>query len=331
MTRRGALALLAGALVGCRPGAAAAPQGAPAPALKLEPLVGLAPAAGLIWLVDARPADLLALPAVVSAVSVVLPAERFDAFARRHGGVDLRRATELVVAGYEAATLALAHTPVEPGRVEAAFAARAAMVEGRAVEGGVTRFWGNVGGERQQVGVFGAEAVGLELGRLGPLRAAEYFAQGKLKRASPALSAEPLARVAALLGDAPARAFAPGPFTGPWAKGLGGLLGASTAAAIAARPVAGDQAPGGALDVQVLLAGAWGKDASAAAERLGASFQLLANDSLGRLMGLDHPLEEPRVSGDGEALRLGVLLGTVALARGLHAATDARITEIMAY
>jgi hypothetical protein len=335
MTRREALALLTGALAlaACGPGAAKSPEGPQAPPLKLDPMVGLVPAAGLAWLVDLRLVELLAVPSLASAIAIVLPAERFDTFAERHGGVDLRRASELVVAGFDGSTLALARTPVAPGRVEAAFASHAVTVEGRAVEAGVTRFWGSVGGERQQVGVFGHEAVGLERGRLGPLRAAEYFAQGKLKRALPALGAEPLARAAALLGDAPARAFAPGPFTGEWAKGLGGLLGASTAVAVATRPVALPSAPSGAgaLEVQVLLSGAWGTDAPAAAERLGAAFQLLANDSLGRLMGVDHPLVEPRVSGDAEALRLSVVLGTVALARGLHAATDARISEIMAY
>lgn len=326
-TRREALALLAGALAACRGGAAATPE-PPGAELKLEPLVGLAAAAGLAWLVDVRPAELLASPPVASAVSVVLPPDRFDAFAGRHGGVDLRLATELVVAGYDGATLALARAPVQPGRVEAAFGARAVVVEGRAVEGGVTRLWGSVGGERQQVGVFGARAVGLERGRLGPLRAAIYFAQGRLRRALPALSADPLARVAAVLGDAPVRAFAPGPFAGEWAKGLGGLLGAATAVGLAARPL---KDRGSAVDLQVLLTGAWGTDAPAAAERLAAAFQLLANDSLGRLMGVDHPLEEPRVSGDHEGLRLGVVLDLAALARGLHAATDARISEIMAY
>jgi hypothetical protein len=331
MNRRQVLALLAGALAACRGGPSATPDARSAPVLKLEPLVGLVPAAALVWLIDLQLHDLLANPVLAPAVSLLVPSDRFDAFAARHGGVDLRAVSRLVLAEYpDATTLALARTPVQPGRVEAAFAARAVVVEGRAVEGGITRFWGSVGHDREQVAVFGTDGVGLERGRLGPLRAALYFAQGRLRKALPALAADPLARPAALLGEAPARAFAPGPFVGEWAAGLGGLLRATTAVAAAAAPV-GRGAGKGALELRVLLMGAWGQDAPAAAGRLGAAFQLLASDPLGRLMALDHPLEEPRVSGDAEALRLEVVVDPLALARGLHDATAATIAEIMAY
>ena len=331
MTRREALALLGvlAAAAGCGPRAVALPEVPHGPSLGLDPLVDLAPAAGLVWLIDARAQELLASPVLAPGVALVLPPARFDAFAEHHGGIDLRRLSRLVVAQYDGATLALGSTAVQAARVEAAFAARAVNVEGRAIEGGVTRFWGSVGAEREQVALFDGAAVGLERGRLGPLRAAIYFARGMLKRALPALRAEPLAGVANLLGDAPLRGFAPGPFEGEWGAGLGGLLRATTAVGaslhVSRRPA------GGALEVQVVLAGAWGTDAPRAAERFAAAFQLLATDPLGRLMGIDHPLEEPRVSGDDEALRLQVVLDPLALARGLQAATDARISEIMAY
>jgi hypothetical protein len=320
-------------LAACGHRAAVAPEAAPRPRLKLDPLVDLVPAAGLVWLVDARAADLLASPALGPAVALVLPAARFEAFAGQHGGVDLRQTSQLVVAQYPGSMLVLAAATVQPAPVEAAFAARAVRVEGRAVEGGVTHFWGSVGAEREQVAVFDGEAVGLERGRLGPLRAAIYFAQGRLKRALPALHAEPLASAARLVGDAPLRAFAAGPFEGEWGAGLGGLLGATTAVGAALRPLDGARPGGGraALAVQAALVGAWGSDASRAADRLAASFQLFANDALGKLLGIDHPLEEARVSGDAEALRLQVVLDPFTLARGLKAATDARISEIMAY
>jgi hypothetical protein len=316
-------------LAACRPHAAAAPETPKLAPLALDPLVDLAPAAGLVWLIDARAEELLASPVLRPGVALVLPAARFDAFADHHGGVDLRRLSQLVVARYDGATLALGSTPVQAARVEAAFAARAVAVEGRATEGGVTRFWGSVGADREQVAVFDGRAVGLEKGHLGPLRAAIYFARGMLKRALPALRAEPLVRIAKLLGDAPLRAFAPGPFEGAWGAGLGGLLRATTAVGASLRPAA--RPTGGALEAQLVLAGAWGADAPRASERLAAAFQLLAADPLGRLLGIDHPLEEPRVSGDYEALRLEVILDALALARGLQAATDARMSEIMAY
>jgi len=329
MTRREALALLGvlAAAAGCGPRVVAPPVVPHVSSLALDPLVDLVPAAGLAWLVDARAEELLASPVLAPGVALILPAARFDAFAQHHGGIDLRRLSHLVIAQYDGATLALGKIAVQAARVEAAFATRAVTVEGRAMEGGVTRFWGTVGGDREQVALFDGEAVGLERGHFGPLRAAIYFARGMLKRARPALVAEPLAGVAKLLGDAPLRAFAPGPFEGEWAAGLGGLLRATTA--LGASLHVSDRPTGGALEVQVVLAGAWGADAPRAAERLAAAFQLLANDPLGRLLGIDHPLEELRVSGDAEALRLQVVLDALGVARGLKAATDARISEIM--
>jgi hypothetical protein len=316
-------------LAACGHRAARAPDAPRGPLLKLEPLADLIPAAGLLWLVDARMQELLASPFTAAALTLLLPPARFDAFAEGHGGVDLRRVASLVVAGYPEATLALASTPVQAARVEAAFSARAAQVDGRAVDGGVTRLWGSVGDAREQIALFDGQAVGLERGHLGPLRASIYFAQGRLKRALPALRAEPLVRTATLLGDAPVRAFAPGPFEGEWGTGLGGLLRGTTAVGAALRSL--ERPPHGALEVQAVLAGAWGSDAPRAAERLAAAFERLAGDPLGKLLGIDHPLEETRVSGDDEALRLQVILDPLALARGLEAATDARISEIMAY
>jgi hypothetical protein len=303
-------------------GAEAPPSGPP---LLLDPIVDLVPGAALVWLVHARMRDLLMSPVLIPGVALLAPEARFDAFASRHGGVDLRQTSELAVATFPDATLGLARLVVDPRRVESAFAARATNVEGRAVEHGVTRFWGQVGEQREQVAVFGVEAVGLESGRLGPLRAAEYFARGKLKRVKPALHADPLAQAAAELGDAPLRAFAPGPFAGEWSAGLGGLLGAAAAAAASLTPL-----PAGSVAVRVVLTGAWGADGPAAAARLAAAFGVLAEDPLGRLTGLDRPLDGPRTVGRPDALVLDVALDPTALARGLRDVTDAAIPEIMA-
>lgn len=328
IARREALALLAGmaAVAAC---GGAAPRGAASPSapLALDPIVDLVPAAGLTWLVDARLRDLLGSPVLVPAIAQLVPEARFLAFARRNGGVDPRQVSELAVAGYPDATLALARTVVDPARIESAFAARALAVEGRAVDGGVTRVWGTVGEAREQVATFDREAVGMERGRFGPLRAAIYFAQKKLERSKPALRAVPLARAAELLGPAPLRAFAPGPFEGEWAAGLGGLLRATTAVGAALRPR--DTSGAGALDVTVVLTAAWGAEAPAAAQRLEAAFRVLAHDPLGLLTGMNHPIEDLRVSADPEALRLAVSLDPLAVARGLHDLADATAAEIM--
>jgi hypothetical protein len=156
IARREALALLAAmaAVAACGGGAArgasrgAGGPSAPAASLALDPIVDRVPAAGLTWLVDARLRDLLGDPVLIPAVALLVPEARFEAFARRNGGVDLRQTSELAVAGYPDATLALARTVVDPARVESAFAARALAVEGRAQGGGITRVWGTVGDVR---------------------------------------------------------------------------------------------------------------------------------------------------------------------------------------
>jgi hypothetical protein len=335
--RRQALALIASVVAAACGSRRPPPAESPAsPRLKLEPIVDLVPAAGLSWLLQCRPRQLAASPALIPAIAAVISEERFAAFARGHGGVDLREIDDLAIAGFPEATLALARTLVSEARLEASFAERASSVDGRAIEGDVTRFWGTVGREREQIAVLGREGVALERGRLGPLRAALYFAEGKLRRALPALRAEPLARAAALLdGDhpAPVRGFAPGPFEGDWAAGLGGLLRAATAVAVSATPVEEPSGPTARsiLRVRVVVTGAWGEQAAAAAERLGAAFGVFASDPLGRLLGLDHPLEGPTLSGEADALHLELGLDPLPIGRGLNAATGASVAEILAF
>lgn len=328
MTRRSALGLLLLAACG---GRAATPPASPRRTeLKIEPLTDLVPAAGLVWLLDLRPQDLMASATFAAALAQIVPDARFQAFAARHGGIDPRSARELVVANYPEATLALVETPLDPARVEAAFAARALSVDGRAIEGDAIRTWGTVatGAEttHEQLAILGHDAAALETGHLGPLRAALAFAAGKLHRAQPALRADPLARAASLLGDAPARFFAPGPFEGEWASGLGGLLRATTAAAAGAWPL-----PTGDLVFRLYLLGAWGDDAPAAAERLRAAFELLANDPLGKLIGADRPRSGPSARSTPGSLTLEFSLDALTLGRGLSAATAGTVADIMRF
>ena len=336
--RRDVLGALLGATAAAACGATQSQQtpgrwASTGPPLRLDPIVDLVPAGGLLWLVEARPSELLADPVLGPTLTAIAPGAEFEAFARRHGGVDLRQADQLAVADTTRgvrAMLGLALVPFDPGRVEAAFTARARNVDGRAVERGVTRFWGTVGDEREQVALFGRRAVGIERGGLGPLQASVYFAEGRLRRALPALRTEPLASAAARLGDAPLRGFAPGPFEGAWARGAGGLLRATTAVAARLRATNPTQS-GGTLSLRFVLTGAWGADAPAAAQRLEDSFHVLAEDPLGRLTGLDRPVDGPRVIGDPEALSLDVALDPVRMCQGMRAATDASLAEIMAF
>jgi hypothetical protein len=340
LARREALAALAALLFGCGgKGAEVPPKDEPEPPLHLAPLADLAQAAQLVWLVELAPRAIAQDPSLIEPVNLLVTEPRFQRFAAMNGGVDLRSLEEIVVGGYPDATLALGRGLFDPGRVERAFADRAASVEGRAVDRswGVTRVWGAVGGRREQLALFGRRGVGLErrgesgtvdASRPGPLRVAELFAEGRLRRAVPALRAEPLARAAEVVGGGPARLFAPGPFEGEVGKGLGGLLRAATALAVAARPSAG-LAGQARVDVRVAVLGSWGDDAPAASARLAAAFNVLAEDPLGHLCGLDRPLAGPRVGAQPDALTLDAAFDFGIVARGLRDATSARLDEIL--
>jgi hypothetical protein len=364
--RRDALCVVGGALLAACGAPAKAPtanaggtgERAPTP-LRVAHAADLAAAAGLTWLVEARLRELFANADLIPALHLLIREARLDKFAARNGGVDPRQVKEVVAAQYGSDSLLVVATGLfDPVKLEATFAERAAPLDGRAIDRAnapdgsplvpVARLWGTIRSERQQLAILGREALALEQGRFGPLRAAEAFAQGKLKRARPALDSVPLARTSELLGDAPLRMFAPGPFEGAWALGLGGLLKASTAAAIGVRVVAPAPAQAtaaGAADTgagsgatpkvrlacTLVLTGGWGTSAPAAGERLGAAFDRLAQESLGHLCGLDRPLEGPRVKTTSDALTLEVALDPLEMARGLRAATEASVEEIMSY
>ena len=323
---------LALALTSCGPKPIAAPPVPPPVPLHLEPACDLAPSAGLEWVVDAKPRAIAELPDLIPAIALVVPEARFATFAATHGGIDVRQITDLCVAKYKDSFLTVARAPLDPARVEKTFADRVTNPGGRNVDVAnppVVRVWGEVNGEAQQLVVFAREAVALEQGRSGPVRAAEAFAQGKLRRASPALRGGPLTRAAQLAGDGPIRAFAPGPFEGEIAQGLGGLMRASTAIGVTATFESGEPNARARIRIRIVLTGAWGKDAPAASERLAAAVHVVSESAFGRLLGLDHPVVAPIVRGDDEALVLEAVLDGMLLARGLHDALDAEIGDIM--
>jgi len=316
------------ATVSCGPKAPAAPPPPPPVPLHLSPACDLAASAGLEWIVDARPRSIAEIADLIPAIAQVVPEARFAAFSASHGGIDVRQVTDLCVAHYRESTLTIARTAFDPARVEQAFAERVTRPGGRALDvpnPPVVRLWGEVTGEPEQLVLFGREAIAFAQGRAGSVRVAEAFALGKLKRATPALKGAALARAAELLGDAPVRVFAPGPFEGEAAQGLAGLMRASTSVAVSASLTG----PPSRLAVTLVLTGAWGKDADAAAERLRAAAHVVAESPLGRLLALDRPLGEARVRGMADALVLETTVDPMALARGVHDALDAEIADIL--
>ncbi len=346
MTRRAALATLALLVAwGCGP---AAPPPAVDKPLELGSAIDWAPAAGLESVVVVEPRAILAHPELLPPIADVIPDESFDVFAKRHGGVDARSLDEIVVASYGAErTLVLARGSIDPTKLEAAFGDRVAESK-RFVDqpGGplstVVRLEGDQGSSEHEMVLFGRQAVGYETevfaaedeGRtrthVGPLRAAELFALGKLKKSSPALRTAPLDATAKLVGDGPVRIFFPGPFSGGSENGLAGLLKATTAVGIAIRPEPRkDAVP--ALHVTLVLTGAWGEGAPAAAERLGAALTTMGSSSLGKLCGVNQPLRGPDVRGTPEALTAEAVIDAAAVGRGLHAAVASEVSEIMKF
>jgi hypothetical protein len=288
-------------------------------------LLACVPGAGLKWVVRARLREIAQAPGLVAPLAQVFPEERLAAFAAAHGGVDLRQAHELIVAEYTDASLYAVRALLDPGKLEATLAKRG-EIEGRGQDLAsppVVRVFGNVGALRVQLATFGRDAVALEAGKLGPLRAFEAFAMKKLHRAKPAVEAEPLVRVLPLLGDAHVVALAPGPFDETWESGLGGLLKGSTAAGLGAR------AEGTDIALKLVLAGAWGTDAGAAGGRLSAATNVIAQSAFGRLLGLDAPTRPFRVEAGPEALVLTASFSAEKVSLGLHRALDAQISDIM--
>jgi hypothetical protein len=327
LARTLALALAVALGLGCA-SKAPAPKPPPVP-LHLEPACDLAPGAGLSWIVELRPRAIAQIPDLIPAIALVVPEPRLDTFMKAHGGVDLRQVKELCVASYARASLAIALVPLRPDALEAAFEASATSTVRRTIlaqRPPVVRLTATTAGEPRQLVVFGREAAVLERGEPGPLRAAEAFAFGRLKRASPALTSAALRRASEVLGATPeVRAFAPGPFEGEAAGGLGGLLRAATAVGVSARWTG----EGPKVAVRVVVTGAWGDDAPRAAERLAAAVHVLSESAAGRLFGLDHPARAPSVHVEPEALVLDAVLDADLLARGIHDAVDADVAEIM--
>ncbi|MBX3229366.1 MAG: hypothetical protein KIT84_17900 [Labilithrix sp.] len=315
------------AIVACapRPPAPSGPKPVP---LHLEPACDLAPAAGVEWVVEVKPRAIAEVPDLIPAIGLVLPEERLQVFAAAHGGIDLRQTKDLCVAQYKDSSLAIVSVPLDPDRVAQAFAARTAEPPVRTILAPnplVLRLAGRVQDDNERLTLFGRDAAALERGTTGPLRAAEAFAFMKLKKATPALRGAALSRASEVVRDAPVRAFAAGPFEGEVARGLGGILRATTAVGAAVKWTG----QGTALDVRIALVGAWGDDGPAAAQRLAAAANVLADSAIGRLLGLDQPIRSPTARAENDALVLEATLDGAALARGLHAALDAEIADIM--
>jgi hypothetical protein len=331
-----ALLCLVSAFGACSPSKPAPSPIRAAPALHVTPVSDLVPAAGLTFLVLAKPREIAARADLIPALHELVPEGRFSTFAERNA-LDLRALDEIAIARYAESTLYVATGRMDATRIEGAFAQHLVLASGRAIDrsgddlGRIVRVWGESAAGREQLVLLGQAAVALEQGKVAASRAVGPFAEGRLKKASPALRAGVLAQASAILGEAPLRLFMPGPFDAE-PKALGGLLAASTAVGVAVRfpPAPAGQTTTPA-QVTLALLGGWKDDANAAAERLLAVIETIAESPLARLCGVNRPLVPAKARAGEGAILIDVTVDVLAVTRGLHAAMDAQIDEIMRY
>jgi hypothetical protein len=293
-----------------------------APPLHSGPITELVPAAGLRWLVVARPSELLGAPGLREEVERLFPASRLEAFALATG-VDLREVPAALAAGFDLGILYVAETTEENSIVEARLVAR--MVgEPRRFEPhpALTRLEGTSRGRPFAFVRHEGRLVAASVGDLTYGRVVELYLLGKLRRSPSALKGAALSLLPAELGRAPLRLYASGPLPPEWQTGARGLLGATLAAGIGAWP----EGDGRILRIEMAFVGSWeGEDV----ERLAAGWEDVARSSLGRLLGLDAPLSPPEVALQGGRLSLTVRLGLGPLVSGLRAAVISDVWELL--
>ncbi|HEX9620035.1 MAG TPA: hypothetical protein VF989_07875 [Polyangiaceae bacterium] len=298
---------------------------APAP-LRPGPLTGYIPAAGLRWLVVAHPRAVLNEPSWQEAARHLVSDERLDDFARA-SGIDLRRTREAIVAGYALGVLYAVRSDGAAVHAEERFAARS--LHGVKVDRphpDLTRVSGVIGATPQTLLRIGSDIVAIGVGDPMPIRAAEAFALGRLKRSVPVFRGAALAGLAEYEADAPFRFFALGPFDEPWESAALGLLGAASAVGVAARPAGGER-----LRARLHIAGDFANtnDHDTPLSRLARAWHAVSESSFGRLLGLDETVEPPRLAATEGGLSLDVAFEVMPLARGLHAATAGGVKEIL--
>ena len=312
-------ALAAAALPACSGAPSPAPRPpAPSVSLHLDPLTDLAPAGGLEVLAVFRWREVLR--ALDGPARRLLASDGLDAL-RTQLGVDPRQIEELVVASYGSSTLYLLRVPHDPREVERLFTRRLTGEITRGNEGpGVVRLAGTIGTTPRALATFLPDVLALEVGPPGPLRASIAFAQGRLKKARPALAAPPLDVLAPRLPDAPWKLYFPAPPAS--VGGAHGLLDRAAAAAFALTP---DDTR---LRLHAALLGAWGDPPDEARRRLDLTVRDVTSSPLGHLTGLDEPLDAYRSGGDSELLTLDGAVDLSRLAQGLHDITKASMAEL---
>jgi hypothetical protein len=278
------------------------------------------PAAGLRWLCSIQPRRIFSDSALKGLVERVLDRDRLEAFTQLTA-LDPKELEAAAIGGYDLGTLyVVALGAPDGGKARSRFEER--LTTGAIVkhpEPTLYRVSGTrAGAPRTLVSVndrlFAFASGDATLGRI-----AEAYAKRRLESPT-ALAGAALAGLPPVASDALVVVYFPGPFTGPWASALHGLLGSASAASVAIR--AGGP---GILSVSATLAGAWPDGDPAGA--MEASWREVTQSSTGLLFGLDQA-KNMRIVADLHQLTWSTDLPVEPLVAGLRAATIANVPEM---
>lgn len=257
-----------------------------------------------------------------AAVTLLLPATRLDGFTVG-AGVDLRKVDRALIAGFDLGTL----YAVEPdaatlARVVARFRERIVSGERRHLpHPNVERITGVIGSTPETLVRVDGHLVAIAVGDPTPARVVEAFARGKLHTSPTALRGAALSTLSPPPTESVATFYAPGPFSGEWARGARGLLADALALSISVVPLSAGRAR---FVVEVS-----GDFPAAGSDELTGALADLAASPMGKLLGLDQSDTPPVVHEKAHALSLDVDLDLGPIAHGLHAAVAADVWEIM--
>jgi hypothetical protein len=311
--------------------------GAPAPlrtppAPEAEPelhhgaLVDYVPAAGLRWLIAGSPRALARAPALSELRQRWLDATRTAAFARATG-IDLERTERGLIAGFELGMLYLADASGWVSPPELAFIDRLAGSEReRRTHPSITTLSGLVGTQPQALVRVDDELVAFAVEDLTLARVVESFALRRFDEVATAFEGAALSGLPPdLRAPLPLALYLLGPLDPERVAAteeLGdarALLAGVSALAVTLEPDAGE------LALQLALVGSWQGDLDA--ERLLAAWLAFAASPLGRMLGLDTPLEPPDAAGSESLLRLRTRLEGKLFALGLERSLTGDVGE----
>ncbi|MBN2192347.1 MAG: hypothetical protein JW751_05990 [Polyangiaceae bacterium] len=292
------------------------------PPLHSGPLADFVPAAGLEWLVIAKPRAIAEDPTLAVAVEALLPEQGLEAFAARTG-VELRATEDAVVAGYPLATLFLV-TNEETALVERAFLSRLLVEPARRrPHPRLLSLTGIVQARPYSLVLAKNQFVAIAVGDPQPARAVIGFALERLESPA-AFEGAALASVGPHQVSAPLRFYAPGPFGGSWQDGGHGLLAAATAATVTLEAEGPSH-----FRVELALAGLFPPEFHAH-ERMDALWTDVEKSALGSLLGLDALRDPPVVVVDRDRVALRVSIAARPMVAGLRAAVSADVAELFA-